>query len=99
MKRDLHIICKSKIKPFATNQVVANNKLFEMEYNKDDRNRVVEEAQAKLTEAKQVLAKLKKQDLPIIDAICHPLPFLQKKFLVIHYILLQSNDQGVCFTY
>jgi hypothetical protein len=30
-----------------------------MEYNKDDRNRAMEEAQAKLIKAKQVLAKLK----------------------------------------
>lgn len=74
LKKDLHIICKSKIKSFATNQVVANKKLFKMEHNRDDRNCVVEEAQAKLTKAKQVLVKLKKQDLPIIDAICHPFP-------------------------
>jgi hypothetical protein len=43
LKRDLHIICKSKIKPFAIDKVVANNKLFGMEYNKDDRNCAVEE--------------------------------------------------------
>ncbi len=43
-KRDLHIICKSKIKSFTTNQVVANKKLFGMEYNRDDRNCAVEEA-------------------------------------------------------
>jgi hypothetical protein len=44
LKRDLHIICKSKIKSFATNQVVANKKLFGMEHNIDDRNCAVEEA-------------------------------------------------------
>jgi hypothetical protein len=59
-----------------------------MEYNRDDRNCAVEKAQAKLTEAKQVLAKFKKQDLPITNAICHSLPFLQKKIRIIHYILL-----------
>jgi predicted transposase YdaD len=36
-----------------------------MEYNIDDRNRAMEEAQAKLIEAKQVLARLKKQNLLI----------------------------------
>jgi len=44
LKKDLHIICKSKIKSFATNQVVANKKLFRMEHNRNNRNRAMEEA-------------------------------------------------------
>ncbi len=58
LKRDLHIICKSKIKSFAIHQIVANNKLFKIKYNKDDRNCVMEEVHVELVKAKQVLAKI-----------------------------------------
>jgi hypothetical protein len=40
----VHIICKSKIKSLIVDKIVANKKLFGMEYNRNDRNHAMEEA-------------------------------------------------------
>jgi hypothetical protein len=55
--KELHVLCKSKIKSLKVDKNIASNKLLGIKYNFQDMKTIVEEAQAKLAEVEQVLAK------------------------------------------
>jgi hypothetical protein len=57
LKKELHRICKFKIKSLKSEHGVAPKKLLGMKYNMDDRKHVMEKAQVDFIEAKQTLLK------------------------------------------
>jgi hypothetical protein len=48
LKKELHSICKSKIKSLNVDHKVTSNKLLGMQFNMDDRKNVVEKALTKI---------------------------------------------------
>jgi len=70
LKKELHSICKSKIKSLNVDHKVSSNKLLGMKFNMDDRKKVVEVEEAKVAKVEKVLAKIFEQRFPAIDVVC-----------------------------
>jgi hypothetical protein len=72
LKKEVHRICKFKIKSLKSKHGVVSKKLLRMKYNMDDRKHVMEEAQVDFIKAKQTLLKAQQQNGPTSDVVCDP---------------------------
>jgi hypothetical protein len=70
LKKELHFICKSKIKSLNVDHKVASNKLLGMKFNMDDRKKIVEAKETEVAEVEKALAKVLKQGFPTINVVC-----------------------------
>jgi hypothetical protein len=61
LKKELHSICKSKIRSLNVDHKVASNKLLGINFNMDDRKKVVEAEEAEVAEVEKALTKILKQ--------------------------------------
>jgi hypothetical protein len=60
----------SKIKYLKLDENEASKRLFGLQYNMENREKAMEEAQEDLKEAKKALLKVQLQIRPTLDAIC-----------------------------
>jgi hypothetical protein len=61
---------RSKIKSLNVDHKVASNKLLGMNFNMDDRKKVVEAKEVEVVEVEKALAKIFEQGFPIEHVVC-----------------------------
>jgi hypothetical protein len=86
LKKELHFICKSKIKSLNIDHKVAFNNLLGMKFNMDDMKKVVEAEEVKVAKVEKVLIKILEQGLPTIDVVCD-LIFILHHLSTLHLLI------------
>jgi hypothetical protein len=70
LKKEFHSICKSKIKSLNVDHKIASNKLLGMNFNMDDRKKIVEAKEVEVIKVEKALAKILEQGFPIVNVVC-----------------------------